>query len=314
MYKRLSSIVLISAVITLSLTACGGNNSTAPSGNKTDSKSSVSTSTVSIEKTANRNMPSVTIQQEGDNTAIIIEGDLVKNFIDIAKADKDAEFLMEFEGDEEDEAHKKGFSLSFKFQNGDEPFALFRNSAANKGYSTRNQDILSFTLKGNKATWLLSGMDIPLDGVETVSIWLISGDNEPIGEDCEMPIADVKIESDVGTDSKEDPNNPETVKETTTLDYQGTYHSTDYTGKKYKIVVEENKLTVNDRYVADFTMDDVIRTYWKGTMTDTKTGEKMEGADFQLQQLYEEGRDQMFLTLSCWFSEEQLLVEYAKRD
>lgn len=308
MNKRLSAIIL-TAVTTLSLTACGDT----PPDNLTKNDTA-HTSNASIEQTESRNMPSITIHEEGDDTAIIIEGDLVKEFIDIAKVDKDAQFLVEFESDEEDEAPKKGFSLSFNYQNGDEPFALFHTSVTNKGYSNRNEDILSFSLKANKATWSLSGITPPLDGVKTVSIWLVSGDNEPIGEHYEMPIADVKMKSNVGADSEEEPSSSSSTEEKATIDYVGTYYSTDSTGKEYKVVVEENTLTVNDRYVADFTIDDVIRTYWRGTITDTKTGEKKEEADFQLQQLYEDGKDQMFLTLYAWFNEEQLLVEYAKRD
>jgi len=312
MSKRLSVIVL-TAILMLSLTACGGNNSTAPSGNKAEGNSSAPTSPTSIENTTNEKTPSITIKQEGDNTTVIVEGDLVNKFSDIAKKDKDAEFLMEFEGDEEDKAHKKGFSLSFKFQNGDEQFGLFHNSVTNKGYSTRNEDILSFTFNDSKATWLLSGMALPLDEVETVSIWLISGDGEPIQESCEIPIANVKIKSKVNTDSEEAPNSSSSAPEKAALDYIGTYYSTDSKGNKYKIVVDENTLTVNDRYVADFTNDDVIRTYWRGTITDTKTGEKKEEQDFQLQTLHEDGKDQMFLTLYAWFNEEEIIVEHAKR-
>lgn len=274
MCKKISAIVLTIMLI-LSLTACGGNNSIAPLDNKAESNSSVSESNSSIEKTADRNMPTITILQEGDNTAVVIEGDLVNNFSDIAKKDKDAEFLMEFEGDEEDKAHKKGFSLSFKFQNGDEPFGLFRNSVTNKGYSTGNEDILSITIKGNEATWFLSGMALPFDGVETVSIWLVSGDNEPIGEHYEMPIADVKMESNVNADEKEESNNSSAVGEKITANYIGTYLPEDEQGYQCVVVVEENKLTIDDRYVVEFTLEDADslgRFLWSGLMTDTKTG------------------------------------------
>jgi len=218
-------------------------------------------------------MPSITIQQKDDNTAIIIEGDLVKNFVDIAKDDREAQFLVEFEDDKDAKAHTQGFSLSFNFQNGDEPFALFHTSVTNKGYATRNEDILSFTLKGNKATWTLSGMDLPLDGVTTVSIWLVSGDNEPIGEHYEMPMDDVKMESDVDIDSKKEPNSSSTVGEKITANYIGTYLPEDEQGYQCVVVVEENRLTIDDRYVVEFTVEDSsAKIQWNGLMTDTKTG------------------------------------------
>ena len=283
MSKRLSVIVL-TAILMLSLTACGGNNSTAPSGNKAEGNSSAPTSPTSIENTTNEKTPSITIKQEGDNTTVIVEGDLVNKFSDIAKKDKDAEFLMEFEGDEEDKAHKKGFSLSFKFQNGDEQFGLFHNSVTNKGYSTRNEDILSFTFNDSKATWLLSGMALPLDEVETVSIWLISGDGEPIQESCEIPIANVKIKSKVNTDSEEAPNSSSSAQEKAIPNYIGTYRQTSEWGN-YVVVVEENSLTINDRYVAEMTEtamwpDD---SGWHGELliTDTQTGAKGRDGTFQ---------------------------------
>lgn len=313
MNKRLSVITLILVVMIVSLSACGENKSRITSETKVKDHSSVSTPKDSNEKIAKGNIPAVKIQQNGDNTAVIIEDNIVQKFVDITKSDKDAEFLMEFEGKEKKEESKNVLSLSFKLQNDDEPFALFHNFINQKVYTTHHKDVLSFSVKDSQATWLLNGITFPLEGVEKLSIWLISGNGKPIGEPYKMNMADVEMKSDAGTGSEQDATKPDDTEEPTTLDYQGIYQSTDYTGKKYKIAVEKNKLTVNDRYVAEFTKEDVIRTYWKGIITDTKTGEKKE-ADFQLQQLKEDGRYQMFLGLSVWFNEEQLLVEYAKRN
>lgn len=269
MYKRLLVIIVMSGII-LSLTACGNNNSTAPSGNKTESDFTASGST--IDKSTNKNNMSIAIQQEGDNTAIICEGDLVNEFSDIAKADKDAQFLVEFEANKDDKTHTKGFSLSFKLD--DEPFALYHNSGTHKGYSNDNEDIMAFNVNDGKVTWTLKGIDLPLDGVETVSIWLVSGDNDPIGEHFEMPIADVQMENDVDSGSEEDPNNSSTVQGKAPAYYVGTYLPEDEQGYQCVVVVEENKLTIDGRYVVEFPVEDPsVNIQWSGIMTDTETGE-----------------------------------------
>lgn len=309
MNKRVSGIV-IASVLVMSLSACGSNQKMSTSEIAIEDKTS---ETTKVEDTIVEEITSIMIRHEDDNTAIIIESDLVKRFAEIVKADKDAEFLVEFEGDEEEEMPKKGFSLLFEMQNGEEPSALYINSVTNQGYSSHEEDILSFTIEDDKTTWSLNGMELPLDGVETVSIWIVSGDHEPM-EHFDMSIADVKMETKVDAVDNKDSNDSVAVDEPMKLDYQGIYHSTGYTGKEYEIVVDENTLTVNDRYTTNFTKDNVTATYWKGTVTDTMTGEKVEEVDFQLQQLPEDGQDQMFLSISFWFGEEQFLIEYAKRD
>ena len=309
MHKRVSGI-LIASVLVMLLTACGNNQKMSASEIAIEDNNS---ETTKVEDTIDEEVTSIMIQQGDDNTAIIIESNLVKRYTEIVKADKDAEFLVEFEGEEEEEVPKKGFSLLYKMQNGEEPSALYINSVTDQGYSSNEEDILTFTIEDDKTTWSLNGMEIPLDGVETVSIWIVSGDHEPI-EHYDMSIADVKMEMKADAVENKDSNDTVAVDEPMKLDYQGIYHSTDYTGKEYKIVVDENTLTVNDRYTTNFTKDNVTATYWKGTITDTMTGEKVEDVDFQLQQLSEDGRDQMFLSISFWFGEEQFLIEYAKRD
>lgn len=312
MNKRLI-IIISTSMLLLSLAACGGNI--------VENSSSVSTP---IEKESNDNMPSITILQKGENTTIICEGDVVKEFTKLAKADRDAQFLIEFEDDKEDAAPKQGFSLSFDHKLDNEPFALYHNSTAHKIYTIYDKDIMEFNVKDNTATWILSGITLPLDGVEIVSIWLISGDGEPIQDSCEMLIADVKMESNVATDGKEETNNV-AVDESIKLDYKGSYRQTIDGVTVYTVVVEEDRMTieginqaVNSSYIAE--ISEIVlfpeSCYGNVSITCSETGETLNNVQFQIQEMVgcEGYPDGIYLGLQAQFEEAADVFISAKRD
>lgn len=323
MNKLLATLALTMTMV-LSLTSCGENNHASPSANIAENASSPligemeensSMAPPAEDKETNQSTMLVTMQQKGDNTVIVLESDLVTEFSHQAVSDTKAQFLVQFQDKAEKTGPTKGFSLSYDFEFTDEPFAFFHSFVSDEDYSIYDNEgtKISFYTSENQATWVLNEISLPLEGVELVTAVLLSGNNTDMYGYSEIPLSDVKTESTMNTSSKETPDSSSSAPEKAALDYIGTYYSTDSKGNKYKIVVDENTLTVNDRYVADFTNDDVIRTYWRGTITDTKTGEKEEEQDFQLQTLHEDGKDQMFLTLYAWFNEEEIIVEHAKR-
>ncbi len=312
MYKRLAAIVLISAVMTLSLTACGKDDNVEQTGKASGDNSSTSTnnklntSTVSADEQKYKNAPSITIQQEGDNVDVIVEGDVVKAYCEFAKDDEDNQFILQFSEKLKKAGPKKGFLLSFSYEPNNEIIAFYHNIATKENYFTFDEgNRVSFSVSENKAIWKLNRITLPFNEVEIASVFAgIQEDNN--SEHYEMPISGVKIESNVNADKKDESNNSSAVGEKITANYIGTYLPEDEQGYQCVVVVEENRLTIDDRYVVEFTVENFsTKILWNGLMTDTKTGKTCDA----FLTLYPDGK---MLLLHTYIDSKDIFIQSIK--
>ena len=180
--KRKMKCAPLVLVILLTLSACGGGPPQGAGGGGTPDASQGA-------QPPEGGQLAVRIQRDGDAVAVLCEGEAVADFVKKAPKKEDNQFSIQFDG-----ADGGRYSLSFQYPSGDEePMGSWSNLKAQNHRSTWDGDgALRFAVEGNTATWILSGLDFSMDGVERLHLYAVAGDWEkPIFTE-NMPLSQVE--------------------------------------------------------------------------------------------------------------------------